>query len=514
MIIKTYFSKSNTIVKNSNINYGLNPITTLFYGHTGYSRYMFHFTLDYIKEMLTNKMFPDIFKLKHILKIFNSGAIDFNYMFDPCWTLENKEADRAVSFDLVLFKIPQSWDEGKGYDNLVNTHFTFDEFQSCEGSNWFHRKSLVQWGGGTLGSHSHRYKDPYAGIVNGIYCNKYLQDQYRMYQNGQESIILRHQHFDMGSENIELDITNIVNNAILCEGGTPNYGYCIAFDPFLEPKRTNPIQSVNFFTEKTSTWFEPYVETSYDEDIHDNRQDMFLDVPRRLYFYNNIGGVPTNLNKLPTVKITGNYENGNEIEIIPEVQQSTMGVYYADVIIPSIDEDGNELVPNRMLFDTWSNLEYYNEKFDKVIKVKDQVLEFTTKDSDEFNLPGDGDFLPKQYAPIIHGIHYDEKIHREEGFRKVYVECSIPYTVQQSELVDNLYYMIYVKEADKIINCFSDWQPVNKTFNTNYFIFDSRTFLPRIYYIDVITKSNMETKRHSNLVKFEIVNIDKDGHYN
>jgi len=514
MIIKTYFDKSNTIVKDSNINYGLNPITTIFYGYTGYSRYMFHFSFDYIKQLLTDQTFPDIFKLKHKLKLFNAGDIDFKWMFDPCWTLENKVADRASSFDLILFRIPQAWDQGKGYDNLVNTTFTFDEFQSCEGSNWYHRKSLVQWGSSQLGNHSHKNSDPYAGIVNGIYCNKYLQDQYRIFLNGGKSVILRHQHFDLGSENIEIDITDIINRAILVEGGEPNHGYCLAFDPFLEIKKANPIQSINFFTEKTSTWFEPYLETSYDEDIHDNRQDMFLDVPRRLYFYSNVGGVPTNLNQLPSVKITGNFENGEEIEIVPEVKQATRGVYFTEVMIQSDDSNGNELVPNRMLFDTWSNLEYYNERFDKTVKMKDQTLEFTTKDSSEFNLSGDSDFLPRQYSPTIYGIKYDEKIQRDEGFRKVYVECSIPFTVQQSELVDDLYYMIFVKEGDKIINCFSEWQPINKTFNTNYFMFDSRTFLPRTYYLDVITRSNMETKRHANLVKFEIVNIDKDGYYN
>jgi hypothetical protein len=309
-------------------------------------------------------------------------------------------------------------------------------------------------------------------------------------------------------------MTDIITSAILCEGGEPNYGYCIAFDPFLEIKKANPIQAINFFTEKTSTWFEPYLETTYDEDIHDNRQDMYLDVPRRLYFYSNVGSNPTNLINLPKCTITGNFENGEEIKIEPEVKQSTKGVYYVDVMIPSDEGDGKELVPNRMLYDTWSNLEYYSEKLDKNIKIKDKTLEFTTKDSDEFNLLGDNDFLPKQYSPIIHGINYNEKIKRDEGFRKVYVECSIPFTVQQSELVDDLYYMIYIREGDKEINCFDEWQPINKTFNTNYFMFDSRTFLPRVYYLDVITKSNMETRRHTNLIKFEIVNVDKDGHYN
>ena len=513
MIIKTYFNRSNTIVSGSNINYGLNPVTTIFHGHGGYSRYLFQFSFDYIKQLLTEQIFPDIHKLKHRLKIFNAGGIDYNSMFDVCMTLENKTAERAKSFELILFRIPEAWDRGNGYDNLVNTNFTFDQHQSCQGSNWFHRKTLVQWGNTRLGNHSHKNSLPFSGVVNGIYCNKFLQDQYRLFENGEKSIILRRQYFELGSENIDIDMTDIITHAILCEGSIPNNGYCLAFNPFREIVKTNPIQTVNFFTEKTSTFFEPYLETSYDEDIHDNRSDMFLDVPRRLYFYSNIGGDPTNLVKNPICTITGNFENGEDVEMMPEVKQATKGVYYVNVIIPSDNGDGGELVPNRMLFDTWSELEYYNKDVDKNITIKDKVLDFTTKDSENFNLVGNGDFLPKEYHPTIHGIKYDEKIQRNEGWRKVFVECSIPFTVQQSELVDDLIYMIYVKEGDKIINCFSEWQPVNKTFNTNYFMFDTRSFLPRVYYLDVVTKSNMKTIRN-NTLKFEIVNDVTNGHYN
>ena len=32
MVVRTYFDKNNTIIKNSNINTGLNPVTELFYG--------------------------------------------------------------------------------------------------------------------------------------------------------------------------------------------------------------------------------------------------------------------------------------------------------------------------------------------------------------------------------------------------------------------------------------------------------------------------------------------------
>ena len=47
MVIRTYFDKNNTMVNNSNVNTGLNPVTELFYGgaigQQQYSRFLFHF---------------------------------------------------------------------------------------------------------------------------------------------------------------------------------------------------------------------------------------------------------------------------------------------------------------------------------------------------------------------------------------------------------------------------------------------------------------------------------------
>ena len=47
MVIRTYFDKNNTIVSNSIVNTGLNPVAELFYGGADgaekYSRFLFYF---------------------------------------------------------------------------------------------------------------------------------------------------------------------------------------------------------------------------------------------------------------------------------------------------------------------------------------------------------------------------------------------------------------------------------------------------------------------------------------
>jgi hypothetical protein len=493
-------------------------------GHTGYSRIIFNFPIDYIQSLICNKTFADISKLKHTLKLWNAGALDFRQIFEPCATLENRESQRAQSFDLILFRVPEDFDNGRGHDNLVGNYFSSisptgcgnspygDTNQSCCGSSWTNCKTGYQWGRRIFGNYSHLDGISYDNLCAGIYDNKFLQDEYRKYLNHEKSIIINTQHIDLGSENIEMDVTDIVNKMATQCDGYPNHGFCIAFDPFIEETRYNPIQSFNLFSPRTSTWFEPYIQSEYNEGISDDRADFYIGKPNRLYFYSNIGGSPTNLMELPTCTVTGVLEDGSEFTQTYETRQATAGVYYIDIIFDSND---NNIVANRMFYDTWGNLKYYDTRNDNIVSIPDKVLEFTTKDYSEYFLSGDNDFLPKQYTPILYGIKYNEKIRRDEGFRKVYIECSIPYTVQQSALVDDLYYRIHIREGNKEIDAFDGgWKPVNRTFNTNYFILDTTSLLPHEYYIDIQTKSNIETRRYNKLVNFEIISNDKDGHYN
>ena len=50
MVIRTFFDKNNTLIKNSYLNTGRNPVTELFYGGEGksnqFSRFLFHFDPD------------------------------------------------------------------------------------------------------------------------------------------------------------------------------------------------------------------------------------------------------------------------------------------------------------------------------------------------------------------------------------------------------------------------------------------------------------------------------------
>jgi len=560
--IKTYANKSTTIIKDSNNNYGSNPILSLFFGYGGFSRILIHFNLDYIRQFIKDKTFPDICKLKHTLKLWNCGNMDFRSFVSPCPTINQQTAQRAQSFELIIFKIPEHWDNGWGYDadninyvssTMCGTNF-FDKHTSCEGVTWFQSKTNWQWGSGVFANYSHLlYKPereyfrlneenmedieliklnyiydkygnvlyptetlvPYESITAGIYSEKFLEDQYFRFKNRESSVILRAKHFEYGNENLTWDISDIITDWLLRENEYHkiNHGFAIGFAPEYNKILCKPPQAINFFGHNCSNFFEPYIETSYEDIIIDDRQNFYLDTPNRLYFYFNRTGEGINLNwkkhEKPVCKITGTLEDGTEFEETPEVVQATKGVYYVQTELSSGDTTAN-----RMFYDEWSNLNYYDCKKEKEIKVAPKTLEFTTRDPDELYSYGDNDATPKKYSVSCTGIKYNEKVRRDDGIRKLMFEFAIPYTYNQVALIDDAKCMLYIKDGySKQIDVWLDWQPINRTFNSNYILFDCQSYIPNKYFLDVVTTSNGEVKRHIEVLSFEIVNEVSGGHY-
>ena len=122
MVYKSYISKWDTIVSNSKINTGLNPISELVYGRdTIVSRALIYFDHSMVKKLVDDGIMGDRTKIKHRLYITNATSLDFTQVHQ-CETSsinENKKI-RATSFDLIFFLIPKPWDRGKGFDYSKN----------------------------------------------------------------------------------------------------------------------------------------------------------------------------------------------------------------------------------------------------------------------------------------------------------------------------------------------------------------------------------------------------------
>ncbi len=466
IVTHTFISKSNTIIKDSVASVGLNPILELNYGKM-LTRGLIYFDHTKVQKMVEDKIYPDISKLRHVLKMKNAGSIDDKHI-NRIYLDSNGDyyKQRTSSFDLIYFLIPNDWDEGKGFDYKQDLNLRNHRAYSWRGCNWYQYQTYCKWEN------------------EGIYSTDKLSKELDLFtsKNGNQSnIIIGYQHFDKGNESIEFDITETFNKFIT--GELCNYGIGIAFSPQYENKNTELTQYVGFFTSHTHSFFEPYVETTYNETIEDDRADFYLDKSNKLYFYSIVGGKYANLDEFPTCMIN---------DTSYEVKQATKGVYYIDIEVPSSSYEDNT-----MLYDVWSNIKYKGKSFPNV------ELEFVTKSSNDyyqFGIPSSKQ--ETELIPTLYGIKYKEVIKRGD-IRKINVDCRIPYTTDQDRNNNYIEYRLYILSGEKQIDVI-DWQKVEKGYNENYFFINTNELLPSRYYIDIRINVNMELFNYQKVLEFDI----------
>ena len=109
----------------------------------------------------------------------------------------------------------------------------------------------------------------------------------------------------------------------------------MAFSPELENiTGLTENYSVGFFTRHTQTFYEPYLETTYDDLILDDRTAFFENKVNKLYLYSYINGTPTNFDFNPKVNIADS--NGDLISSLTGLTtvRRTEGVY--ECTIPAL----------------------------------------------------------------------------------------------------------------------------------------------------------------------------------
>ena len=477
MITRTYISKFNTIIKDSQINCGINPISELCYG-ANVTRMLVYFDVCRLKEMVNDKIFPDITKMKHRLKITNASSIDFTQVHcNEVSSISDNPKLRASSFDLIFFLIPKLWDGGKGFD-YTRTFFNQGYYAKNCGVQQIDSARLLS----TDGSNWYQSRNGYKWDEEGIYSNLTLSKEYDKFSSDEgSSIIIGRQHFDVGNEDIDFDITDIVNKFITDE--LENYGIGIAYSPMLENTSGEVDNYIGFITHKNPSFFDPYVETYYDDFINDDRANFILNKKNRLYLYCNIGGNLENLDEMPTCKV-----NDEEYE----VKQFSKGVYYIDIMLKK-----GIFKPNTMLYDVWGNIVYKGEKFDDI------ELDFVLKSNSSFFNIGDKLEESVKLTPNVYGIREKENINKGD-IRKVVVMPKVTYGKNVSELVDNMEYRLYIHDGEREIDIIP-YEKVNKTFVENNFVIDTNILLPNRYYVDIRFKYNMEMIQHKNLLSFDVV---------
>lgn len=475
MIRHFFIDKTNTIIKHSEQNMGLNPILNIAYGSYE-MKGLIHFNIDKIKELINDKTFADKSKLKFTLKMTNCSSIGEIPMNKPLVRGIDCKAVRATSFDLMLYKLPIHFDAGNGFD-YINDFWEHDN-QSFrkDGSNWYCCRTGLMWNGDIK---PHSFKD-----VNGdIYEKEFLNDEYKKYINGEESIIIGTQHFDYGYENLSIDITDYVYNVIDSMYDI-NYGLCLSFIPSLNEISDEKLNCVSFFNDNTNTFFHPYIEAAYDEHISDDRESITYGRENKLYLYVTDNGEHVNLDEIPSCSID---------DTLLEVKQATKGVYYA--ILPPLM---NNIVEDAMYYDKWSNLALNGEKIDDV------EMEFYVNPRSRKLSIGSNSDIRKNIVPTFFGINDEESINIGD-VREIGVDFVTKYETNKKVLIDSGEYRLYVKDGDREIDVI-EYQPIEKCFLNNFFVIYTDELIPNKYFVDVKIKLGRETKIYKEAFRFKIVN--------
>jgi len=557
-IYKTYFTESNTIVKGFSTgstqalsNGALNPVVELFYGagtgttvsQTNFSRYLFHFDLSGIISRIKEKRITlsgfsatsglqnkAVHKLKMTNTIFNNDALLGKD------TLFNS-ATRANSFDLLAFKLGQSWDAGT-------------KFNSTGVSNWCMGKTNLPWTGGT-------YNTPLStcGIYTGSSAtvasdySRYALFPYTAMTNTTATTMVATQHFSRGNEDIDMDITEVINDMLTgtttalngsttpsgglvadsvqgcyntpgCADsatqqafvtGVKNYGMGLAFNPYYEVILTDEKRYVGFFNENTNTFFEPYIETTYYDTVIDDREKFYMGKQNRICLYVNVGSEPTNLDNLPGavvydadgdvyqnfLSVNTDHQNASQYTPFTSVQHVTKGVYCIDLTVPTTCA-----CPLVQYSDVWSGMTITT---DGVTQSLDGVTNYITirEQNEYYNIGTDTD-LPRSYGLSVSGIKSDELIKRGD-YRKVMVSARVPYTVNQTQVIDSLKYRLYIKDGTSEYTVI-DYADVNRTPTRNYFVIDTSWLIPNTYYVDIRLTSNERVMTYDQELRFIVKN--------
>ena len=496
-ILRSYIDKNNTIISNSYVNTGRNPVVELNFGASdyiipnyGYTRFLFDLDLDLLREDIASGVISTgcTTGMTHVLQMTNTSSFD-NELLN---TFMSNERRRATSFDLILFRIPktsgttgnpQYWDEGVGFDyteSNINqnsayggsTPITYVDSRaySTRPSNWYQTTTISGW------SQSGVYNNKNEGTVNfsGL-------------------TIVTRQHFELGNENINMDMSNEING-ILNGTITGVTGWGVAYLPQIENiTGLTDSYSVAFFSRHTQTFYQPFLQTTYDDLVKDNRNLFLKSQENKLYLYVYQNGDYVNLDSDPVVRIED--RNGDAVAGMATLSTClrTRGIY--EVIVPN----GFSGSPTPcQYYDIWSGLTINGQPLPNVTN------QFTLQQYSAGIHIGSMSKEPDIYGFDFYGILQDEKILNSD-IRKVGVTIKKAYTGQVLLQDISAFYRVYVREGTTEV-LVQDWTPINKTPNEYYFIFDMRDKIPNQYYVDIQVNTSGEKDTYKRQLTFNIIN--------
>lgn len=441
-VFRVYPTKSNTISSGvyQNFNSGQNHVTDLWYGGGGtdtspekrnsISRFLVKFDLSELTNKLNNKEINEDLVSSYRLKITN--AIPRDKILEPEYEYDVLDKKIAASFDLIAFPINKNWDEGRGYDLFQENYLVKQTGNPLYSgySNWNSATSSVSWDSPGI------YQNPTASTAVTYYST---------------------QHFDLGNEDINMDITDIVKDWL--SGGSENHGICIAYRRDYELLSTNTRYISSFYTEKTNTAFKPYIEVLYNQSFQDDRFQVSKDRYSKLFLYTFSGNNAVNFFSAGTVDIQS--MSGSYIITGLTPTQVEKGVYYVNVLM-------NNSTPGEQYKDVWNGV-----TFVPGIDKNDITQVFTIRDSYYTNNTPD----VNDYSISVYGIGNNSILSIGENHR-VFVDLRVNYSSRnQPKTAYDLKYRIVMNNQIEVVPWTSINQAVINKIKSNYFTLETSWFL-------------------------------------
>lgn len=458
---RSYFKKNNTLLSNNLTNNSQNPVTEISYGTTlaDVSRFILDIDLSDLQAKIAQGLLIPNATMKHVLHLTNTISYAPQYIGRKSYSTA---INRASSFDLEFFNINQEWDEGSGYDLIYREELVFNQVEQA--SNWSARTTTSGW------------------TVAGAYQSGVTQ-------------IIGSQHFDEGNENINIDITNYINQRLYGTGYTGttaytgnSYGIGIKFPLSFEEQKTAFREAVAFHAKNTNTWYEPYVETTIQNTIVDDRNYFYLDKQNSLYFYLN-----DNIQNVVINKVEIRDHDGDLVQSLSggSIINVSKGVYKILLTVLSAD------YPDAVLFtDKWfltingKSSEYIGDFY---LISQDNFYGFNNVNDINFD----------NYFFYFWGIGEREKI-MAGNVRKIKLTIKELYPNQNNFIPLDIEYRVFTTVGGKYEINVIPFTSVNRTNTGYYFNLDTSWLIPQDYKLQIRLK-NGDYYENKQTLSFTIV---------
>lgn len=358
------------------------------------------------------------------------------------YRLRLKNANHAetvpYSYDLEVYPLSRSWDEGRGLS-------MFDENLKDKGyANWTNATSQVQW-----------------SITGSDYISA--------------SALTASQHFDFGTEDVDIDISNIVYAWLT--GGYANYGLMLKYQDFYETGSSDYYNKKFFSRHALVPERVPRIEALWENSMQDDRSEFPYEFTGTLGYYRFIGGAPHRIQESLFVDILNSSST-----VVQTLTASTVedGIYEASGVF--ISPTSSTQIYRDIWFTATDQL--FTGTFQPVYVTGSKTLNF---DSISMNIPN----LKEVYGTD------EEVIVRVFAKRKDYKPAVVKKgsVTPDPLLLKNAYFQIENAETKEVLVCFSTgstkYSKLSYDFEGNYFKFWTSS-LPKnsIYKIKILADYN------------------------